>query len=258
MISRQRRVKAIELTLTPRQIVVVWLRNALQAGTFEEGARHSPPYRGVVANAVYDTVQNSMKGQPEPLVERAVFHARREADLLYQLVVYANTAVLESSAQRAREYIFLLGYLVAEMRGNHTKDRIQNLRSAVLMFIEPVIIFDAAIAQLVAEQLTGQPVLFRDSAVMLAEQLQMATDLSTWFNELAHQVGAAEINLEELRNGLQSETDRRISIWVNLARAEMLSLFGTTEEMHAAMDQVFLLCEQKSGEGDTAVDGAAH
>jgi hypothetical protein len=45
MNSRQRRVRAIELTLTPQQVVVVWLRNALQAGTFEEGARHSPPYR---------------------------------------------------------------------------------------------------------------------------------------------------------------------------------------------------------------------
>jgi hypothetical protein len=59
MNSRQRRVRAIELTLTPQEIVVVWLRNALQAGTFEEGATHMPPYRGVVANAVYDTVRNS-------------------------------------------------------------------------------------------------------------------------------------------------------------------------------------------------------
>ena len=35
MKSRQRRLKAIELTLTPKQVVVVWLRNALQAGTFD-------------------------------------------------------------------------------------------------------------------------------------------------------------------------------------------------------------------------------
>ena len=52
MNRRQRRVRAIELTLTPQQVVVLWLRNAMQAGTFEEGARHSPPYRGTVANAV--------------------------------------------------------------------------------------------------------------------------------------------------------------------------------------------------------------
>ena len=98
-----------------------------------------------------------------------------------------------------------------------------------------MIILDAAIAQVAVEHLNGQPLLFRDSAVKLAEQLQMATDLSTWFNELAVEVGADEINLEELRNSLQSETDRTISTWVILARVEMLSLFGKTEELHAAM-----------------------
>jgi hypothetical protein len=93
MKSRQRRLKAIELTLTPKQ-VVVWLRNALQAGTFEEGARRTPPPREAVANAVRSAVRNSMKGQPDLLVERAVLQARREADLLYNLVVGANVAVI--------------------------------------------------------------------------------------------------------------------------------------------------------------------
>ncbi len=41
MKSRQRRLKAIELTQTPQQVVVMWRREALQAGTIEEGARHS-------------------------------------------------------------------------------------------------------------------------------------------------------------------------------------------------------------------------
>ena len=140
MNSRQRRVRAIELTLTPQQVVVVWLRNALQAGTFEEGARHAQPYRGTVTNAVYGIVRNSMKGQAEPLIELAVIQARQEADLLYNLVVNANTEVLRNRAQREREYIFLLGYLSAELNGKITKDRVEDLRLAFLMFIEPVII----------------------------------------------------------------------------------------------------------------------
>jgi hypothetical protein len=44
MNSNERRLRTIYLSLTPQQIVGVWLRNALQAGTFEEGVRHSPPY----------------------------------------------------------------------------------------------------------------------------------------------------------------------------------------------------------------------
>jgi hypothetical protein len=77
--------------------------------------------------------------------------------------------VLESRAHRERECILLLGYLGAEMRATPTKDRVEDLRLALLMFIEPVIILDAAIARVVAERLTGQPVLFRDSAAKLAE-----------------------------------------------------------------------------------------
>jgi hypothetical protein len=65
---------------------------------------------------VLHTVQNSMKGQAEQLIERAVLQARREADLLYNLVVGANGEVIENRAQREREYMFLLGYLSAEIQ----------------------------------------------------------------------------------------------------------------------------------------------
>jgi hypothetical protein len=184
----------------------------------------------------------------DSLIERAVLQARQEADFLYNLVVTANVAIFESRAQREREYILLLGYLNAEMRATPTKDQVEDLRLAVLLFLETVIILDAPIVQMAGESLSGQPVLFRDSSVKLAEQLQMATDLSTWFNELAVEVGVAEINLEELRNSLQSETDRKISIWVILARVEMLSTFGKTDEMHAAMAQGFLLFKSESDE----------
>jgi len=241
MKSRQRRVRAIELTLTPHEVVLVWLRNALQAGTFEEGARHSPPYRGAIANEVFRTVRSSMKGQPEPLIERAVIQARQEADSLYLLVVNANTAVLEGRVEREREYIFLLGYLSAEMHGKAPKDRVQRLRLAILMFLESVITLDAAIAQVAAERLNGQPVLFRDCSVKLEEQLEMAQELSEHFNSLARAVDVAEINLEELRNSLQSETDRQISIWVHLAWTETLSLFGTEKEMQAQIERDLLL-----------------
>jgi hypothetical protein len=169
------------------------------------------------------------------------------------LVINANVEVIKSRVQGEREYIFLLALLSAERRGKTTEQSIELLRQAFLMFIETVIILDAAIAQVAGERLSGQPLLFRGTAIKLAEQLQMATDLSTWFNELAVEVGAAEINLEELRNSLQSETDRTISTWVILARVEMLSLFGKTEELHAAMAEGFLLFKSKSDEAPKSV-----
>jgi hypothetical protein len=52
MKSSQKRLSAIELSLTPQQVVVVWLRNVLQAGTCEDAVRRTPLPRGAVANAV--------------------------------------------------------------------------------------------------------------------------------------------------------------------------------------------------------------
>jgi hypothetical protein len=136
------------------------------------------------------------------------------------------------------------------MHGRATKDRIQALRLAVLKFLESVIILDAAIAQLVAERLNGQPVLFRDCSVKLEEQVQMAERASEYFNFMARSEGTAEIDLAEIRERLQPEIERQISIWVNLARLETVSAFGNLGDVHAAMDRLFLLCKRKSGEGD--------
>jgi hypothetical protein len=214
------------------------------------GVRQTPPPRAAVANAVRNTVRNSMKGQEASLVERAILQARQEADLLYNLAVHANVTAFESKGQREREYLFLLGYLSAEMHGKASKDRIQTLRLAVLAFLESVIILDAAIAQVVAERLNGQPMLFRDCSVKLDEQLQMAERASEYFNLLASSAGSAEIDLGELRESLQPEIDHQISIWVNLARSETLSAFGNLDDMHAAMDRHSLLCECKSIESN--------
>jgi hypothetical protein len=235
MKSHRRRVRVIELSLTPQQVVMVWLRNALQAGTLEEEARHLPPHRSAVANAVYHNVRNSMRGQDDSLIERAIVQSRQEADLLYMLAINANLDVIRTRVQRERESVLLLGYLGAEMRGNPTLDAVQDLRIAVLMVIESVMILDAGISRVSAEHLNGEPVLFGDAAAKLAEQLQMTTNLSKCFNEFAVEVGVAEIDLEEVRGSLGTETDRQVSSWVHLARADALSLFGTVQEVRATL-----------------------
>jgi hypothetical protein len=85
--------------------------------------------------------------------------------------------------------------------------------------------------------------LFRDSKEKLAEQLEMATQLSTGFNETIVLKGSTEIDMEQLRTKLQSEVVRKTAIWVSLARFEMLKFFGTIEEQTAAIDRHFRLVE---------------
>jgi hypothetical protein len=59
----------------------------------------------------------------------------------------------------------------------------------------------------------------------------MAEELSEHFNLLARAAGATEVNLEELRDSLQSRIDQQISIWVHLARTEMLNTLGSVQHL---------------------------
>lgn len=167
--------------------------------------------------------------------------------MLYNLVVCANVAVLESAEQREREYFFLLGYLRAEMGGNATEDGISTLRLALLRFVESVLVLDAAISQVVAEHMSGQPVLFRDCADKMQRQLEMAARLSEAFNCLAGRASGVEINLEEFRDGLRGQIDEEVASWLNLARLEMLSEFGQEAAMRTLLEQILRATEQQGG-----------
>jgi hypothetical protein len=45
MKNRQRRVRRIELSLTPQQVVMVWLKNALQAGSLKKESEPDTHHR---------------------------------------------------------------------------------------------------------------------------------------------------------------------------------------------------------------------
>lgn len=129
------------------------------------------------------------------------------------------------------------------MHGKPTKDRVQLLRTMVLMFLESVIILDTAIGQIAVERLNGERMLFRDSAIKLTEQLQMAETVSDHFNSLARAFDVAEINLEPFRSSLQSETDHQVSLRLKLAHLQALSAFGTEEHRRAALNKYYVLFE---------------
>jgi hypothetical protein len=49
----------------------------------------------------------------------------------------------------------------------------------------------------------------------------------------------------------REEIDNQVSIWVSLPRVEALGHFGTVEQVHAAMDRLFVLCEPRAAPGET-------
>jgi len=217
--------------------VLLWLKRAQQAGSFREGSLQLPSPRESVANAVYHAIRKSMRGSPEPVIERAIQQARQQADLLYQLIVKANAAILEYVEQSHQYSKLLARFALAVAHGTRARDELQGLRQAIEPFIEEVLVLEGAALQITAERLDGQDVLFQDAADALKEWIDLAKLLTDRFNLLARSAGLAEIDLENVRTRIRCEVDRQVSSWVDLGRIEMLITFGEGDAWHTALDR---------------------
>ena len=56
--DKLRRLKTIELSLTPQQVVLLWMSKVLK-GKYEDAARQSPPSRSAIAK--FDSPHGSKK-----------------------------------------------------------------------------------------------------------------------------------------------------------------------------------------------------
>ncbi len=242
MKSRQQRLKAIELTLTPQQIVLVWLGRAQKGGRFVEGGLQSQSPREYVANAVSDAIRSSMKGNREPVIEQAIQQARQEADLLYLLVIEANGSILGGSYQSRQSLLLVNGHLQAVgcVLGHGIEDAglIARLRSSLTLVVEDLLISEEACSRTSSERLEGQDVLFPDVRKDLNERIEAAKMLSDCFSRMATESGEVEIDWEQIRTSLEPVVDRQVAGWVNLARMSMLLALGKAEAWREPVDRL--------------------
>jgi len=229
MKSHQHRLKTIELSLTPEQIVLVRHEAAKEAGSLVDAALISPAPRQAIANAVNNAIRESMKGQPEAAIESAIQQGRQQADFLFMLIVETNSGVRGNADFRRDSYRLVVRHLLAVARGPKKAEWLEELRLSLLEVIQSLLIDDGVVARMTIERLRGQDVLFPDTSAMLREQVRWAQNLAGTFNILASQVASAEIDLDKIRADLQSEVDDQISRWVHLARLGMLLAFGEGE-----------------------------
>ena len=240
MKPKDRRLKTIELSLTPSQVVLLWLKTAVTR-TYEEGARQSPFPRSAIANSVARNVRDSLKDKPEEMVEQAVLQARQEADLLYNLVVDLNVCVQSDFVAINREYGFLLGIISTLLHSGFLRVAEDKLKMLTLFFVERIFLLEGTISRLSVEQLGGQQVLFADSVQKLAEVIGFAEKAVDHFNFIAREIGCPTLDADEIRKNLQTEIDQEVARTILVARGAMLGLFGEDGDLRANYDQVIAL-----------------
>ena len=238
MSNHERRMKTIEVNLTPKQIVILWVKKSQKAGSFADGSLQSPHARGYVADAVYAAVSGSMKGYPKPVVEKAIRQARQEADALYMLIVQVNLGILMDVALSKDCFRLVIRHFrAATTQEEINAESIRELRLSLVQVVEELLVAEGSALQVTTEYLNAQEVLFSDTFEALAKQLQLAEELIDSFNSLARLVGAPLIDLDTLRAGIPSRVDQQVASWRNTARLEMLATFGEGDSWRVAMSQ---------------------
>jgi hypothetical protein len=229
--NQTKRLKTIELTLTPQQTALLWLANAVKC-TFADGARQFP--RATIANSVRKTVTQCMKGELDVVVDRTVRQAREEADMLYNLAISVNTKVLTSTPERDREFLFLAQYLRGITRINIGPHSEEEIRRTVLLFIDEVFRLDGAVSRVCIEDFGGQPILFKDSLERLKHQMDLARAALECFNILAGKLEFKELTEKSIRQTLEADIAIQHSVSQDLAHLQTLADFGDEAECRAA------------------------
>lgn len=235
MSDKMRRLQSIELGLKPRQMALLWLRKARQAGDFEHAAHQSPPPRGVLANAVWDSVHKAMKGQPETLIEQVVRQARQEADHLYILAGDVNVSILESRNARKREALMVRAHFLTLLEAPIRENSMEHLRSALVTLIDEVVLTAEKTKRITAENFGGQDILFSDARLELEDQIDTMLRLCAAFNHLATRLRQPLLNFQRIREDLQPTIEKMVSAAVDIAWEDTLSHFGDEASRVSAM-----------------------
>jgi len=244
--NHQKRLKEIEVSLTPYQLVLLWVEATIK-GTYAVGAVQSPRPRRRIADSVAGIMRTELKGQSEDLIERAILQAQKEADFLYMIVVGVNGDVLRDSVARDREYKFLLGYLHAVMHSSIMSDSEMRLRKFTLSFVEQIFCLDAAISQISSQRFGGRFILFSDCAAKLKDQLEMAMDVLEFFNIIASDLQVPVLTKEQICETLQEEVRQQVSRREIEAQAVTLGAFGTEAEFRESLTPLSALLREHKG-----------
>jgi len=106
----RRRIAKLEMSLTPKQIVLLWLKEAQEFPAFEQYLQNNAreplvaAARVLVSNKVTKAVQATRhKLLSEEAVKKLTIEAKKEADFLVMLAFNINAQLLRESSVRAIE-----------------------------------------------------------------------------------------------------------------------------------------------------------
>jgi hypothetical protein len=239
MIS-EKRLTQIEAALTPKQAVLLWLRDDHRGRTTREYVQRiiqrpaSASPRSRVGRQVAAAVQTAMKGQDPVRVQQAARQARMETDFLILLVNRTNCVVCNrTSSEALRVESIFLRLSIAGRQGEDVSDDVDaDLREAAAELFS----LQLAVKRIEAQYFSGE--------CILAEDVKERLDFQAMFlrcflrgvdRELEESGDPLVIGSDDFWNVVDSWASKKVLYVCALAKSAMLQDYSRGDEANALL-----------------------
>jgi len=197
MTTSKRRLKKIEISLTPKEAVLLWLKNATtQAEDWttyiaDRFSRGEKPPRDEIADQIEGAIHQAMKGEKADQVDQAIRQAVREGDFLFMLFFRVNIEVMAES----KANMLQVSLLAEQIQGIFERDsfsdekrisdqtRVADWRARALSYTGEIYCTQATIEVLERRYFDGASILVPDVADELQHQLEMLRQIISVYND---------------------------------------------------------------------------
>ena len=247
---QQKRLIRIESSLTPKQAVVLWLRQECKGKTSWEYARfllqHPPSAapRARVEKQVVDAIQEAMKGQDPTRIHQALRQAQMHTDFLILLVNRTNCVILDDSRCRWLQIALLCERLhnlgLSDLEDE--EEAVNEWAGVLRQFLTEVLSLQAATELIRDKYFGGECFLLKDVLEDLEQQTKMVRSMMTSYDRVATSAGKPELSTDsgKLRETVNQQASQRAGFIVALAKSKMLDDFGENEAADVVMRPYFL------------------
>jgi hypothetical protein len=230
----QSRLTRIEASLTPKQAVLMWLRQEHQGKSSDEYVRwliQRPPScapRPRLEKQVAETIRVAMKGQDLARVQQAVRQAQMYADFLILLVNKTNWAVLADSRSRWLEIALLYEQLRNVALSDDEEEAINQWAVHVREFAIEMLSLQETTELIQNKYFDGEFILLQDAVRNMQQQIQIVRKLLEAYDRVIIQAGKEELatDFDKLQRSAKEQVSEKVGFITALARSKSLDDFG--------------------------------
>jgi hypothetical protein len=241
-LTRRKRVQRIETSLTPKQAVLLWLRETRELGEIESlekslrTPRHEKP-RFRIPVMVGKAVQESLskRGNRPEVARQAAYEAQKQTDFLIVLVKELTQAVNLERRVNA-PYILLLFEKLDRMLEQFAQSKKFNptiwelWRATLIERLYSMWQLRDTIDTISEKYYDGQPLLFPEQANNLAIQVRDLEESAKRYNRLKGRLPAwRAIDLDALASAIREHVLAEVEERVAIAKSKSLEDFGESE-----------------------------